>query len=159
MSARIFMLTLVLIQLQTTFAVWTSIATCQNVTVGYDPTNPTSTTEGGSMVYEELQVAFEDIATGNYAGDCFFVSVASGHYKLTKFFSISSSFILHGDSSRQGVFVTVEVDASDPKRAPYSIVLENVDYVEISGIHFEHSPGILGIVNVTEVNIEDSSFR
>lgn len=126
------------------------IANCQSVTVGAG--------DAAGEIFQDLQMALEALSTAG--GHCFNVSISAGNHILNKFFTINSTFILRGDTSAL-VYVSVEVDEdfSSAASPPYALLFQNVESVEITGIQFERSPGILGFVNITEVMIENSSFR
>lgn len=131
--------------------------TCQNLWQNIS-VDPESAIVNEGKLFQDLQVALEAVAK---AEGCFNVSVAAGNYTLKEFMIINSNVILSGDNSGHPVCVVVEVDRdfSNAPSPPYALLFQNVTYVEIAGIQFERSPGILGFEYVTKVVIKDSTFR
>ena len=94
------------------------------------------------------------------SSDCIDVLVRQGNYLITEFVSINQNLTLHGEGN-----VIVQFDFSgkfDPRTTTephYVLSFSNVDHIELSGIDFIDSPGIITIVSVTTVVVENCSFR
>ena len=95
-----------------------------------------------------------------FSPDCVDISVTEGVYLLTEDISISHNLRLRGEGN-----VTVRFnfsERSDPRRTSqphYLLSFSNVSHVELSGLDFYDSPGIITIFSVTSVVVEDCSFR
>ena len=86
------------------------------------------------------------------------IKVHSGNYKITKQITIHQAVLLRGTRN-----VTVMFSLNDtlynPKNTLYVLTFADSDYSGISGIDFHTSPGIITFQNVTNVIVEDCSFR
>ena len=126
---------------------------CSKITVGPDTDQYT---------FDDLEEALD--WTSNSTGSnsynstpCFDITVAPGNYSLLRSYNICSNFILQGGrSSLEGPVV---ISAHSLTHPHFILFFKAADYVEIAGIQFEHSPGIIGFENITRVSIKDSSFR
>lgn len=93
---------------------------------------------------------------------CFNISVKAGNYSISKHFIVKSTNIaIYGDTSDGPVYVTFDfgIDKEHYAKSQYFLLFEATEFVEIVGIQFEHSAGIIGFVNISAVTIKDSSFR
>ena len=94
------------------------------------------------------------------SSDCIDVLVRQGNYLITEFVSINQNLTLHGEGN-----VIVHFDFSgkfDPRRTTephYVLSFSYADYIELSGIDFIDSPGIITVVSVTTVVVDNCSFR
>ena len=93
-------------------------------------------------------------------GECIEVVVYSGKYWITEFITIQQNVMLHGT---QNVTLTFSLNDTlyptntlDPY---YMLTFADSDYSRISGIDFHTSPGIIAFQNVTNVTVENCSFR
>ena len=127
--------------------------TCENV----QEVSPSSE-DGVGNLEDALAMAEEA-----FQEDCVNITLTPGNYTVNRFFTLhSNNFVLHASNSGAGqVFVTFKVsnDTYDLDLPPYALDFRNVEFVLISGVNFEHSPGIVGFENVTKVVIKDSLFR
>ena len=89
---------------------------------------------------------------------CIKVTLQPGVHVLTNLISIQQSLVLQGT---QNVTVTVNLtDATNSTLVPqYVLLFTGTEKAVISKIDFHTSPVILGFENVTNVIIEESSFR
>ena len=133
---------------------------CQNLII----VNPEAEDMNKTTVFLNLQEALQLIMTesNSEAPDCFNVTIAPGNYTLFNYFTIKTNFVLHGSNSETAsVFITFNV-ADHPAghtSPPYAIHFQSAEFVKMTGINFQHSPGIIGFDDITKVVIEDSSFR
>ena len=93
---------------------------------------------------------------------CIEVRLHPGYYVLTKNISfLGQNLILWGE--RESVRVTFSFsDSFDPTvtNTPFYVLsFTNSSLIEMRGISFEDSPGIITTVNVDSVLVEDCSFR
>lgn len=125
-------------------------ATCQNV-IAVESTPSLEAGAADDGLEKELMKSLPQ--------DCFNMTIPPGNYTITRFFSLDSANIfLHGaGQDDRDVYVTFDVPSGTYN--PYALYFANSDTVEISGIKFEYSPGVIGFENVTKVVIKDSSFR
>lgn len=114
-----------------------------------------------SDLQDALLSMAESSTTANHSDrQCTDVLVKQGDYIVTEFISISHNLRVRGE----GV-VTVRFNFTgkfDPTRtnAPeYVMSFFNADHIELRGIDFIESPGIVTIFSVNTVVIEDCSFR
>jgi len=91
-------------------------------------------------------------------GEYIEIEVHSGNYKITKQITIHQAVLLRGIRN-----VTVTFSLNDmlynPKNTLYVLTFADSDYSGISGIDFHTSPGIITFLNITNVIVEDCSFR
>ena len=89
---------------------------------------------------------------------CSKVVLKPGSYTIKTTFVLNNSNIsIRGNSSYAPVSITFELGEGI---APlYYLLFRNSNMVEITGIHFENSPGIIGFESVDKVIIRDSTFR
>ena len=97
-------------------------------------------------------------ATKHAHRGCIEVMLQPGVYVLTELFHIQQSLVLQGT---QNVMVTVNLtDATNSTLIPqYVLLFTDTEQAMISRIDFHTSPVIIGFENVTNVIIEESSFR
>ena len=92
--------------------------------------------------------------------ECIKVVVLPGNYTITEFIHIDANVLLSGIPP---VLVTFDFhDKFDPTKTEnpvYIFSFANSGCIEIRQIDFQHSPGIIAFDNVTDVRIEDCSFR
>ena len=139
-----------------------------SVWITVDPTNDyvvdCDTMTGSSLVNRtcsDLQAVLLSLTRNRtVSSDCIDVLVKQGYYLITEFVSINQNLTLHEEGN-----VIVHFDFSskfDPRRTTephYVLSFSNVDCIELSGIDFIDSPGIITIVSVTTVVVENCSFR
>ena len=96
--------------------------------------------------------------TERTSGGCIKVVLQPGVYVLTELIPIQQSLVLQGT---QNVTVTVNLaDATNSTVVPqYVLLFTGTEQAVISRIDFHTSPVIIGFENVTNVIIEESSFR
>ena len=96
--------------------------------------------------------------TKHARGGCIKVTLQPGIYVLTELTSIQQSLVLQGT---QNVMVTVNLtDATNSTLVPqYVLSFTDTEQAVVSRIDFHTSPVIVGFENVTNVIIEESSFR
>ena len=121
-------------------------------------------TVGGSLANRTCS-NFQDVLLSlthnrTVSSDCIDVSVYQGDYLISEFITINQNLKLNAEGN-----VTVRFNFSekfDPTRTnePYYVLsFSNMDYVELKGFDFTESPGIITIVSVRAVVIEDCSFK
>ena len=104
------------------------------------------------------RVAIEQMS--NLFGECIEVIVQSGNYVVTERIVVQHNMVLRGTQN-----VTVAFSLNEtlyPANTPdpyYVLTFADSDYSGISGINFHTSPGIIVFQDVTNVTIEDCSFR
>ena len=110
-----------------------------------------------------LQSALDFVAlVGDTTNDqsCTVVLVPSGVHTLKQNVTISKNVIIRGS---RGTTVTFNFSSDLLQVASVRQIavlsLKNTHQVSIENIVFEDSPGYIEIVNVTEIDIIDSSFR
>ena len=107
----------------------------------------------------ELQDVLRSIShhttTPNASGECVEVRVHPGVYVLTELTPIEHSLVLQGI----GRNVTVKVSLNVSAVPQYVLSFLNAERARISRINFHTSPAIITFENVTNVIIEESSFR
>ena len=92
--------------------------------------------------------------------DCVDVLVRQGEYLITEYVSINQNLLLHGEGNVTFAFNFSE--KFDPRRTTephYVLSFSNADNITLSGLDFIHSPGIITVVSVTNVVVENCSFR
>ena len=109
----------------------------------------------------DLQVALLKVSRREIVStDCIDILVTGGKYLITDYINISQSLKLRGKGH-----VTVHFNFSgkfDPKRTTkphYVLSLVNTSHVELSGLDFFDSPGIVTAVNISSVSVKKCSFR
>lgn len=129
---------------------------CQDATI-----IPVDGSGGDSVMQNSLEKALMFVTSTDTSPDCFNVTIAPGNYTISRFFTINTNFVLRGKDSEGKVFVSFEVasDYYNHSLPPYALYFRSVEFVEVTGVHFDHSPGIIGFESVTKVVIKDSSFR
>ena len=115
----------------------------------------------GSGVFSDLQDALLSLSQGEtVSDDCINVLVAEGEYLITDFISISQNLSLQGENN-----VSIRFNFSgkfDPRTTTlphYVLSFFNAKHVQLSGLDFIDSPGIITIFNVTSAVVENCSFR
>ena len=93
------------------------------------------------------------------SNSCIEVVISRGTHYMTETVEIAQNVHIHGEHA-----VEVFVDFNDVKSPPnvsfFSVItFLHADYVEISGIEFSNSPGVVAIENVTRIHVSDSSFK
>ena len=94
------------------------------------------------------------------SSDCIDILVTEGKYLITDYINISQSLKLRGKGH-----VTVNFNFSAmfaPKRTTqphYVLSFVNTSHVELSGLNFFDSPGIVTAVNTVSVTVKNCSFR
>ena len=142
-----------------------------SVTLRIEPQSPeTDFTAGcdgsiGNRTCHDLQTALLSLSRGDSPspGDCTEVLVPSGNHTITEFIAISHhNLSLSGEA---GGNVSVRFNFSgkfDPRRTSephYVLSFSNADSIRMTGIDFTDSPGIITVLNVSSVEIEECSFR
>ena len=96
--------------------------------------------------------------TKHARGGCIKVTLQPGVHVLTELFHIQQSLVLQGT---RNVMVTVNLtDAANSTLVPqYVLLFTGTEQAVIRRIDFHTSPVIIGFENVTNVIIEESSFR
>ena len=96
--------------------------------------------------------------TKHASGGCIKVTLQPGVHVLTELFHIQQSLVLQGTRN-----VTVMVNLTDATNSTlvpqYVLLFTGTEQAVISRIDFHTSPVIIGFENVTNVIIEESSFR
>lgn len=139
-----------------------------------------SASDLAGMTCDSLQHVLKSIERGSTVaepGDCVEVYVAAGRYTLTSPVVITRSVVLRGEynssaitaganfpSSRSGssVFgVTIGFDGfgGRGKQALFALAFKSAERVEMTGLGFAGSPGIVGFDEIAMVIIKDCSFR
>lgn len=129
--------------------------TCQT-TIAVNSEFDGDSCDDSNLMCGDLTMALELVNNSSElnASDCFKITIAPGGYSITKFLSIHKNLVLHGLDSESPVLVTFAV-----KSDFHSILFSDVLFVEISGVQFQHSPGIVGFEFVDKVVIKNSAFR
>ena len=90
---------------------------------------------------------------------CIEVVISRGTHYITESVEIAQNVHIHGEHVGE-VFVDFNVRYAPQNTTLFSVMtFQNADHVEISGIEFLNSPGIVAIENVTLVHVSDSSFK
>ncbi len=91
-------------------------------------------------------------------GSCYTIILNPGSYTIKNWYVLNNTDVhILGNNSLGPVRVGFEV--SEEKPPVYFLLFQNLNAVEISGIEFEYSAGIIGFEEVSNVTITDSSFR
>ena len=94
------------------------------------------------------------------SSDCIDVSVHQGDYVISEFINISQNLKLNAEGNVTVRFnFSEKFDPTKTKEPRYVISFVDTDCVEMNGFDFTDSPGIITIVSVNTVVIEDCSFR
>ena len=142
-------------------------ATIQNVSTTVLVTGDASTASNCVAVshsqYEcgSFQSALHFVAlVGDTTNDqsCTVVMVPSGVHTLKQNVTISKNVVIRGSRGTRVTF-NFSSDLLASVRQIAVLSLKNTHQVSIENIVFENSPGYIEIVNVTEIDIIDSSFR
>lgn len=97
--------------------------------------------------------------------NCTQILLQPGLHLVTSVYSFEQSVVLGSEGADTGqVYVTFAVDPSvqgslELYEPLYLLEFNSVDYVGINGIRFSDSPGLIGIFNTTQVEIENCEFR
>ena len=109
----------------------------------------------------DLQVALLKVSRREIVStDCIDIPVTGGKYLITEYINISQSLKLCGKGH-----VTVHFNFSamfDPTQTTqphYVLSFVNTSHVELSGLDFFDSPGIVTAVNISSVTVKNCSFR
>ena len=106
-----------------------------------------------------LQEALLLIARGSHQLDCvLMVMIQEGHYSISQEIEISQNLMLNAASTHD-VSVSFTVNNSSLRNQSYPLLFIHTEFVELVGIEFHGSSGIIGFENVTDVVITDSIFR
>ena len=98
--------------------------------------------------------------TKHASGGCINMTLQPGVHVLTELFHIQQSLVLQGTQN-----VTVTVNLTDATNSTlqlvpqYVLLFTGTEQAVINKIDFHTSPAIIGFENVTNVIIEESSFR
>jgi len=107
---------------------------------------------------QDVLISVSVYGTSQSFGEYIGIEVHSGNYKITKQITIHQAVLLRGTRN-----VTVTFSLNDTlynsKSTLYVLTFADSDYSGISGIDFHTSPGIITFQNVTNVTVEDCSFR
>ena len=107
---------------------------------------------------QDVLISVSVYGTSQFFGEYIEIEVHSGNYKITKQITIHQAVLLRGTRN-----VTVMFSLNDtlynPKNTLYVLTFADSDYSGISGIDFHTSSGIITFQNVTNVTVEDCSFR
>ena len=148
-------------------AVAAAVSNVSNVTTTTVLVTDTSTASNCVAVshaqYEcgSFQSALDFVAlVGDTTNDqsCTVVLVPSGVHTLKQNVTISKNVIIRGSRGTRVTF-NFSSDLLASVRQIAVLSLKNTHQVSIENIVFENSPGYIEIVNVTEIDILDSSFR
>ena len=94
------------------------------------------------------------------SSDCIDVSVHQGDYVISEFINISQNLKLNAEGNVTVRFnFSEKFDASNTNEPHYVLSFINIDRVELNGFDFTESPGIITMVSVNTIVIEDCSFR
>ena len=94
------------------------------------------------------------------SSDCIDVSVHQGDYLISEFINISQNVKLSAEGNVTVWFnFSEKFDPTKTDEPRYVLSFVNTDSVELSGFDFTDSPGIITIVSVNSVVIDDCSFR
>ncbi len=114
-------------------------------------------------VCEDLQCVLTSITnkrTVHNSSECLEVRILPGNYTVSDFLRTDINLKVTGTL---GVSVTFNFsDQFDPKLTEmpqYIMQFSNSDSIELRGIEFHDSPGIIAFENVTSVGIENCTFR
>ena len=106
----------------------------------------------------DLQVALLKVSRREIVStDCIDIPVTGGKYLITEYINISQSLKLRGKGR-----VAVHFNFSamfDPTQPHYVLSFVNTSHVELSGLDFFDSPGIITAVNISSVTVKNCSFR
>jgi len=87
--------------------------------------------------------------------NCSILEIYSGFYTISELVVLDNvSVSIRGVGS-----VRVTFDVADDEESNYSLLFRDSEAVNVSGIQFEYSAGVIGFVNVYSVSIQNSSFR
>ena len=111
---------------------------------------------GDVQVFQDLQDALLMMESNEAGRECYDVQVAPGNYTLSRYFTVKTNIILHG-SNLELAPVFVEFNVADYE--PYVLLFQSIDFVKITGIKFQSSPGIIGFEDIIKVVIQNSTFR
>jgi predicted outer membrane repeat protein len=88
------------------------------------------------------------------------VSVHQGDYLISEFINISQNLKLNAEGNVTVRFNFSErFDATNTNEPHYVLSFINIDRVELNGFDFTESPGIITMVSVNTIVIQDCSFR
>ena len=114
-----------------------------------------------NVACSDLQVALLKVSRREIVStDCIDILVTGGKYLITEYITISQSLKL----CEKG-HVTVHFNFSekfDPTQTTqphYVLSFVNASHVELSGLNFFDSPGIVTAVNTSSVTVKNCSFR
>ena len=148
-----------------------SIATCTNhncaTGVTVDPTTGLDcsqlTQNLANQTCSDLQdvlLSISDNRTTHQLDGCIEVTVLPGNYTISNFVTIHQNMALNGVAPVSVAFNFTDTFDPTANQTPYYVIsFVNSNYAEMRGIEFHDSPGIIALENVTNVNIEDCSFR
>lgn len=126
---------------------------------------------------QHVLASIEEGATMAEPGGCVEVYVAAEHYTLTSPVVIIGSVVLRGEYDRNaitagasfptssggtsgfGVTITFDGFGGRGKEALFALAFKSTERVEMIGLRFAGSPGIVGFDDVAMVTIKDCSFR
>ena len=113
-----------------------------------------------NLTCNELQEALLAIHSTIFhkSNSCIEVIISRGTYYITESIEIAQNVHIHGERAGGGVFVEFNVNAQKNVSFFNVMTFLNADHVEITGIEFSNSPGIIAIENVTLVRVSDCSF-
>ena len=94
------------------------------------------------------------------SSDCIDVSVHQGDYLISEFINISQNLKLNAEGNVTVRFnFSEKFDPTKTKEPRYVISFVDTDCVELNGFDFTESPGIITMVSVNTIVIQDCSFR
>ena len=109
-----------------------------------------------------LQSALELVALSDQNElDCTVVEIVSGVHNLTRTVTIDSNVFIRGRGASTGVFFDLDLsEAGFSSVDPIPVLLAHHSSVfSIECVAFHGSPGFIQIHNVTEILIQDCTFR
>ena len=102
----------------------------------------------------------ETTAVIKSSSDCIDVLVKHGDYTITEFVSIRQNVRFQGEGDVTVRFnFTAKFDPTRTTKPQYVLSFSNASLVELRGIDFFGSPGIITIFSVHTALVEDCSFR
>ena len=104
-----------------------------------------------------LQDVLINISLAQPSDACVQVNISPGSYVISRTLNLSQDVVLRGIGN--GVVISFYVTAYRTDRPLYVMQFGNTDFAALDNIDFVNSSGIIGFENVTEVLINNCSFR
>ena len=105
----------------------------------------------------DLQEVLINVSLTQPSNTCVQVNIAPGSYVISRRLNISRNVVLQ--AAGEGVIVSFNMTAYQAGLPLYVVQFANADFAALDGIHFTNSSGIVGFENVTQVLINNCTFR